>query len=346
MISTLRKLSVAFVFLTMLLPFAASSQDLTGIWRGRFETFTGEEYRFEIQIEQTSTNRISGVSYSYLDVRFYGKATLTGYFTKNSGSALIQEIKTVEVKSASGDGACIMKCQFVYSRSGKEEFLEGTYTSVVEGSNPPRNCGGGTVRLRRVSTTDFYVEPFLRKKMEEDKPVKKEEEKKPVTKPQTKPVTKPVIKTPPVVQRPKKDSAIKRADPIIKEDPARKSVVKIPETTRSRENELIQTFTITNKEISVRLYDNGEIDGDTISVYLDGIPLVSNKGLSTSPITLQLEMDEDNAEHVLIMVAENLGRIPPNTSLMLVHDGDKRYQVSITSTEQKNAMVRFRYQKK
>ena len=96
----------------------------------------------------------------------------------------------------------------------------------------------------------------------------------------------------------------------------------------------------------MRLYDNGEIDGDTISVYLDGIPLVSNKGLSTSPITLQLEMDEDNAEHVLIMVAENLGRIPPNTSLMLVHDGDKRYQVSITSTEQKNAMVRFRYQKK
>jgi hypothetical protein len=46
------------------------------------------------------------------------------------------------------------------------------------------------------------------------------------------------------------------------------------------------------------------------------------------------------------MVAENMGRIPPNTSLMIVQDGDKRYQVSITSTEQKNAMVRFRYQKK
>jgi hypothetical protein len=57
-------------------------------------------------------------------------------------------------------------------------------------------------------------------------------------------------------------------------------------------------------------------------------------------------MDEDNPEHVLVMVAENLGRIPPNTSLMIVQDGDKRYSVSITSTEQKNAMVRFRYQKK
>jgi hypothetical protein len=29
---------------------------------------------------------------------------------------------------------------------------------------------------------------------------------------------------------------------------------------------------------------------------------------------------------------------------MIVQDGDKKYQVRITSTNQKNAMVRFRYQ--
>jgi hypothetical protein len=351
MISALRKLSFAIVFLTALMPFTSSSQDLTGIWRGRFETFAGDEYRFEIQIEQTSTNRISGVSYSYLDVRFYGKATLTGYFTKNSGSALIQEIKTVEVKSLTGGGACIMKCQFVYTKSGKEEFLEGTYTSVEEGSDPPVNCGGGTVMLRKVTTSDFYIEPFLRNKVEEDKPVRKEDVKKPATKPQNKPVTKPVVKKPPVVQKPQKDSSVKKAEPIVNTRPVETPVFKIPETTRSRKNELLQTFSVTNDEIIVRLYDNGEIDGDTIdgdtiSVYLDGKSLVSNKGLSTSPITLKLKMDTENPEHVLIMVAENLGRIPPNTSLMLIHDGDKRYQVSITSTEQKNAMVRFRYQKK
>ena len=133
-----KRLLLSFLIFTCL-GFVTYAQDLTGIWRGRFQTYAGEEYRFEIQIEQADNNRIKGVSYSYLDVRFYGKATLTGYFTKNSGSALIQEIRTVEVKSSSGGGACIMKCQFVYSRSGKEEFLEGTYTSVVEGSDPPRN---------------------------------------------------------------------------------------------------------------------------------------------------------------------------------------------------------------
>jgi len=57
-------------------------------------------------------------------------------------------------------------------------------------------------------------------------------------------------------------------------------------------------------------------------------------------------LDEDNPDHVLVMVAENMGRIPPNTSLMIIQDGDRRFQVSISSTEQKNAMVRFRYQKK
>jgi hypothetical protein len=103
---------------------------------------------------------------------------------------------------------------------------------------------------------------------------------------------------------------------------------------------------VSDDEIVVKFYDNGEIDDDTISVYLDGKPLVMNQRLSTNAITLKVKMDEDNPEHTLVMVAENLGRIPPNTSLMIVQDGDNRYQASITSTEQKNAMVRFRYQKK
>ena len=45
------------------------------------------------------------------------------------------------------------------------------------------------------------------------------------------------------------------------------------------------------------------------------------------------------------MVAENLGEIPPNTSLMIVKAGDKEYEVRITSTEQKNAVVKFQYVK-
>ncbi len=122
--------------------------------------------------------------------------------------------------------------------------------------------------------------------------------------------------------------------------------ITIPTQTRSRQNELIKTLVVSNEEITVKLYDNGEIDDDTISVYLNNQPVLSNKRLSAAPLTFKLQLNEEEPEHVLVMVAENLGRIPPNTSLMIVNDGDKRYEVRITSTEQKNAMIRFSYQKR
>lgn len=349
--SAARKFLIALVFLAGFLPLSANSQNLTGIWRGYFITDAGEQYKYELQIEQTKTNRISGVSYSYLDTRFYGKATLTGNFTKTSKAALVQEIKTVEVKMSAGSVACIMKCFFTYSRSGNESFLEGSYTSVFEeGLNKGGNCGGGKVFLRKVPTSDFYIEPFLRKPVQEKPPPPVQ---KPVQKPQasqTRPATttprKPTVTRPSSPIKPGTDSVKRNVPQIINEKPTVKSVVKIPPNTRSRQNELVQTLIVTNQEINVRLYDNGEIDGDTISVYLDGKPIVTNKGLSTTPISVTVKLDESNPEHTLVMVAENLGSIPPNTSLMIVQDGDERHQVSITSTEQKNAMVRFRYQKK
>ena len=96
------------------------SQNLTGIWRGYFITETGEHYKYEVQLDQSKKNSLSGVTYSYLDTRFYGKATFTGNFTKTNSAALVQEIKTVELKMSGGSVACIMKCRLFYKRSGKE----------------------------------------------------------------------------------------------------------------------------------------------------------------------------------------------------------------------------------
>ncbi|MBD0286546.1 MAG: hypothetical protein ICV79_14130, partial [Flavisolibacter sp.] len=45
------------------------------------------------------------------------------------------------------------------------------------------------------------------------------------------------------------------------------------------------------------------------------------------------------------LVAENLGSIPPNTALLIVTAGTKQYKLSLSSTEQKSAMVRFIYDK-
>ncbi|MBE2231754.1 MAG: hypothetical protein IAE96_13975 [Chitinophagaceae bacterium] len=370
----MRYLKFFMGLLLFVISLSGSAQDLTGIWRGYFVTESFDHYKFEVQIRQTG-NSVSGVSYSYLSTVFYGKASLTGSYNKAGKKVLIQEIRTVELRMAGGSQACIMKCSFEYSRSGKEEFLEGTYTSKFEKDGVMNkqgdNCGGGKVYLRRVTESDFYIEPFLRGKVkkgpvyENQAPVKKS----PVTKPLP---PSPLVSKPPV----KKDSAqlSKKVTPkkeVIVNKPPEKKTPKDPVTTavpektepvlqntkpaapltpappviRDRTNELVKTLTISSNKVTVKLYDNGEVDGDTISVYLDNKLVLSEKRLTAAPLVLQFEMDEENDIHELTMVAENLGTIPPNTSLMIVEAGAKRFEVRITSTEQKNAVVRFRYQR-
>jgi hypothetical protein len=107
----------------------------------------------------------------------------------------------------------------------------------------------------------------------------------------------------------------------------------------------VKTITVNTTEVTVDLYDNGTIDNDTVSVYLDKKLVVSKQRLTEKAITVKLKLDEENDYHELVMVAENLGEIPPNTSLMVVRAGDKQYEVRITSTEQKNAVVIFKYEK-
>jgi hypothetical protein len=342
------------------------AQNVSGIWRGYFITDDGDQYRFEIQMEQKNTS-LSGVTYSYQDKRFYGKCTMTGNFSNASGNALIQEIKTIEVKMAMYSSACIQKCLLTYTKSGNEEFLEGTFSSIIEKTDTIRgtrrgdDCGGGKMVLRKVPTSDFYVEPFLRKKnspVNNNPPLVKNNPATNNT--TTKTNTKPTITTPKkntstnskgntVLIKPKTDT-VKKAE-VNPVQPQDKNLTVNPNTKtrdvlKSRENNLVQTLIINSEDVSVKLYDNGQIDNDTISVYLDKKLVLSKKRLSAAALSIELKMDESNSEHELIMVAENLGEIPPNTSLMVVTAGDQRFEVRITSTEQKNAMVRFKYVKR
>lgn len=358
------------IILCLGLPLGAVAQDLTGIWRGFFITEGGDQYRLEFQVQQNKSKIVTGVSYSYLDTRFYGKATMTGSYASKNKYFTIQELRTVEVRNMGGGSTCLMNYKFTYVRSGKEEFLEGTYVGKSEDRRNPANngtwgdCGGGTVQLRRVVSSDFYVEPFLKEKLAKKKDTVARVQPRTTQKPPAKTTNKTAVvkrpttpskppsppaqprRQPAVVDGPKKDSSTRKpATPIITESRPARPRINAPVATRSRKNELAQAITVSSEEIEIRLYDNGEIDNDTISVYLDGELVIANKRLSATPITYTIKLNEDNPEHTLVMVAENLGRIPPNTSLMIVQDGDRRFQVSITSTEQKNAMVRFRYQK-
>jgi len=113
----------------------------------------------------------------------------------------------------------------------------------------------------------------------------------------------------------------------------------IPLVLRTRENPLVKQIQTAEGELRIDLYDNGEIDGDTVTIYHNNELVVSKARLSQKPVTIQIKVDAAHPHHELIMVADNLGSIPPNTSLMIVTAKDKRYEVFISSTEQKNAKV-------
>ncbi len=120
---------------------------------------------------------------------------------------------------------------------------------------------------------------------------------------------------------------------------------KLPPALTKRKVELVKEIKVDTGLIQIDFYDNGTIDGDTISVYANGMPVVTGKRLTTKPVSMTLRIDLKKPEQELIMVGENLGSIPPNTALMIVNAGDKRYQLYLTSDDQKNSMVRFIYEK-
>ena len=105
---TTSQFSFLVVLMICLAWIPAAAQNITGIWRGYFVTEGFDQYKFELQVKQTGST-VSGVSYSYLNTVFYGKATLTGVYNKNGQNALIREIKTVELKMSGGSTASAIR---------------------------------------------------------------------------------------------------------------------------------------------------------------------------------------------------------------------------------------------
>ena len=114
-----------------------------------------------------------------------------------------------------------------------------------------------------------------------------------------------------------------------------------------RRSEIQQTVEFVNDSLTLTLYDNGEIDGDTVSVLINGEIVMANQGLKASAIKKTIYVTPDMTDSFnLVLYAENLGRYPPNTGLMLVRDGDQVYQVRFSADLQKNVAVIFKRKKK
>jgi len=99
--------------------------------------------------------------------------------------------------------------------------------------------------------------------------------------------------------------------------------------------------------LQLTLYDNGDVDGDTVSVLMNGQIIFAKQGLSTKANTKTIYTGNGMPDSLsMVMYAENLGSIPPNTGLLVIMDGEKRYEVRFSADLKTNAAILLKRIKK
>lgn len=131
------------------------------------------------------------------------------------------------------------------------------------------------------------------------------------------------------------------------------SSVAEPQPTTDVDNALVEAFGKRNNiyekdiilyddSVLVSFYDNGDVDDDTISVFLNKKPILARRGLSARALNIYIGLDSTKDINELSMFADNMGKFPPNTALMVISDRQKRYEFYLSASLKQNASVRLR----
>lgn len=325
-----------------------------GQWRGGFNdgpssyssigNFT-VGYVLELNVNGT---QISGASYSYFtqgEQKYYTICRVSGVLDPDSKSMEVIEVERTKSNTPPFFTSCLQihKLQYTINDEGNEE-LRGTW---IPAPNQISNCGTGvTVLTRRLMnmnplgirtnpnpgnttakapTPNSSGKPSIipTPKREPSVALKKSEG---TEKPSTKEIKKPQI----ILNSP---SPLVKVAPPVSDAP--------PKDFESRRKDIVKIIKLEQPTFRLDFYDNGEIDGDSISVFYNGKLVLSNQRISDKPLTLFLEYDKNIKENLLTMYAENLGTIPPNTAVMIVTDGRRRYEVRLESDLKKSGSVIF-----
>jgi hypothetical protein len=111
----------------------------------------------------------------------------------------------------------------------------------------------------------------------------------------------------------------------------------------TRTKVFIKALDVVDDSVTVELYDNGEYDKDSISLFYNNKMVVFKQELNTkTPIVVKLPVSNVVSMNELSMLAENLGLIPPNAAVMIIRDSRNRYEVNLTANLEKNATILLR----
>jgi hypothetical protein len=308
-----------------------AQRNITGVWEGIME-----DELLQINVQQKGDS-LCGYTYDYiLDNKInHCRARFTGYYNADkkawffSGTSFIENV----------GGHILMRLRLMKLSDDSYDELTGWVATKGIMGVPISDPEG--FKLRRVSNQPYfegYIEPCF-----------------PVHPKKRKGGAKPAPVAPP---KPKVDTVRKATSPIaIKKDtvarkpletkkPAAKAPSDILKVLNSRKNTEQSRLVIDDDHINLKLYDNGTVDGDSVSVFYNGRLLVNNKRLSEQPIELNIDLDTTVLYHEITLFANNLGSIPPNTALIIATAGGKRYELRSKASLEENAVLIFEYRKK
>ena len=201
-------------------------------------------------------------------------------------------------------------------------------------------------------TTPGLKTDIAKTNTENNKPKEKDQPKQdPVVTP-----AKDVAKKNTEPEKKKEDVTIKKDPPVVSPDATAarpKEKTELPPkpiaavNVEKRKSETVQFIEFKSDSLILALYDNGEIDGDTVSILINGEVVMPRQGLKASAIKKTIYITPAMQDSfTLVLYAENLGLYPPNTGLIIVRDGEESYQVRFSADLQKNVAVMFRRKKK
>lgn len=342
-----RNLLLVFTVSLCLLCSGIYAQKITGVWEGQMR----DEY-IQVNIEQRGTE-LCGFTYDYVIgekanhcvAKFEGRYSPDkeiyyfkgNTFIENSGSHVLMQIVLWRDKEF-GDNVLIGK----------------VYTGGLLG------LGGDNIKLKKVSSRPQPIDPGFEPcfpppaKPEVKKPALTEKPapaRPPVTSKPTPVTPKPKPQAPPVSQQPVPAKPIQKdtveiAKPRPKEPLKVQSNSSITENMKSRKKTEQSRLEVDVKSINLKVYDNGIVDDDTVSIFFNGKLLLSHQRLSEKPIELNIELDPKLSSNEITMFAENLGSIPPNTALVVITAGSKRYELRSKADLQENAVLVIEYKPK
>ena len=352
-----------------------SAQNLTGRWQGSFIA-NGDalinNYTYELVIKENASHQITAQTITKKGDQFYASAFARGSHSPRTQLVQIDETSFDQIKIANELEACLMSIFLTYKNIDGHEILEGSYmSSVVDGK---RNCGSGKVFVEKVSSLLSIKNTRVENKKTDTPKTKLAATQ--TTQPKIKPITT-------LLAKPSSPTATKNAsnptskliastensnskttvnptteaatDDVIVENEtistntiAQNTISNLPINLAwvlvGRENKLVKKIITNSKKISLDLFDNGTIDNDTIIVFDNKKLLVNKKRLSYKAIHLEFDFTENLREHEVIIVAHNMGTVPPNTALLLFKDGKVRQEYFITSTNKINAKILIVYE--